>query len=54
VHADVAKAQSGDASAVVADEGCGQVEECLGAADGVMADALDAEQASVGRKADLP
>ena len=54
VHADVAKAQSGDASAVVADEGCGQVEECLGAADGVMADALDAEQASVGREADLP
>src|SRR5664280_660893 len=37
VHADVAKAQSEDASAVVADEGCGQVEERLGAADGVMA-----------------
>jgi hypothetical protein len=30
VHADVAEAESGDTSAVVADEGCGQVEECLG------------------------
>ena len=54
VDADVAEAESGDAGAVAADDGCGQVEEGLGAADEIMADALDAEQASVGREADLP
>ena len=54
VHTGVAEAQSGDAGSVVVDDGRGQAGECLRAADGVMADALDAEEAPVGGEADLP
>jgi hypothetical protein len=54
VHAGVAEAQSGDAGSVVVDDGRGQVGEGLRAADGVVADALDAEEAPVGGEADLP
>jgi len=54
VHADVAEAQSGDAGAVAGQDRGGQVGERLSAADRVVADALDAEQAPVGGEADLP
>jgi hypothetical protein len=54
VDAGVAEAEPGDAVAVVVDDGRGQGGEGLGAADGVVADALDAEEAPVGREADLP
>ena len=54
VDAGVAEAQPGDAGSVVVDDGRGQAGECPGAADGVVADALDAEQAPVGGEADLP
>ncbi|HVE95805.1 MAG TPA: hypothetical protein VNA67_02295 [Pseudonocardiaceae bacterium] len=43
VDAEVAETQPGDAGAFVGDEGCGEVGECLGAADRVVADALDAQ-----------
>jgi hypothetical protein len=36
--------------AVVGPDGCGEVGECLRAADGIMAEVLDAEQAPVARK----
>ena len=54
VDAGVAETQPGDASAGVGDDRCGEIGECLCAADGVVADTLDAQQASVGGKADLP
>ena len=54
VHPGVAEAQPGDAGAGVGDDRRGQVGEGLGAADRVVADALDAEQAPVGGEADLP
>jgi hypothetical protein len=50
----VAETQPGDAGAFVGDDRRGEIGECLGAADGVVADALDAQKAPVGRKADLP
>ena len=54
VDAGVAEPQPGDAGAGGGDDGRGQGGEGLGAADGVVADGLDAEQAPVGGKADLP
>src|SRR5512132_2239896 len=54
VGAGVAEAQSGDAGAGVGDDRRGEVGECLGAADRVVVQALDAEQAPVGGEADLP
>jgi hypothetical protein len=54
VHTNVAEAQSGDAGAGVGDDRGGELGEGLGAADRVVADGLDAEQAPVGGKADLP
>ena len=54
VGSGVAEAQPGDAGSVVVNDGRGQAGECGRAADGVMADALDAEQAPVGGEADLP
>ena len=54
VDAGVAETEPGDAGALVGDDRCGEFGECLSAADGVVADALDAEQASVGGEADLP
>ena len=54
VHPDIAEAQPGDPGAGVGDDRRGQLGEGLGAADRVVADALDAEQAPVGGEADLP
>ena len=54
VNARVAEPQPGDAGAGGGDQRRGQGGEGPGAADGVVADGLDAEQAPVGRKADLP
>jgi hypothetical protein len=54
VDTGVAEAQPGDAGAGVGDDRCGQLGECLGAADRVVAEVLDAEQAPVGGEADLP
>ena len=54
VHAGVAEAQPGDAGAGVGDDRCGEVGEGLGAADRVVAEALDAQEAPVGGEADLP
>ena len=54
VDARVAEPQPGDAGAGGGDQRRGQGGEGPGAADGVVADGLDAEQAPVGRKADLP
>jgi hypothetical protein len=54
VDAGIAEAQPGDAGAGGGDDRGGEVGECLRAADGVVADALDAEQAPVGGEADLP
>jgi hypothetical protein len=54
VHACVAEPQARDAGALGGNDRRGQVGERLGTADGVVADVLGAEQAPVGRKADLP
>jgi len=54
VHSDVAEPQPGDAGAGAGHDWSGQFGECLSAADRVVADALDAEQAPVGGEADLP
>jgi len=54
VDAGVAETEPGDAGSVAGDDGRGQGGECFRAADGVVADGLDAEQAPVGGKADLP
>ena len=54
VHPGVAEAQSGDAGTGVGDDRRGEIGERLGAADRVVAEALDAEQAPVGGEADLP
>ena len=54
VGADIAEAQSGDAGAGVGDDRRGQVGEGLGAADRVVAEALDAQEAPVGGEAELP
>src|SRR5215203_5978342 len=54
VHAGVAEAQPGDAGAGLGDDRRGQIGERSGAADRVVAEALDAEQAPVGGEADLP
>lgn len=54
VHAGVTEAQPGDAGADVGDDRRGQVGERSGAADRVVAEALDAQQAPVGGGADLP
>ena len=54
VHSGVAETQSGDAGGGLGDDGGGQVGEGLRAADGVVADGLDAEQAPVGGEAELP
>jgi hypothetical protein len=43
VHPGVAEAQARDAGAGVGDQRCGEVGERLGAADRVVADALDAQ-----------
>ena len=51
VDAGVTEAQPGDAGALVGEDRRGQVGERLGAADRVVADALDAEQAPVGGEA---
>ena len=50
----VAEAQSGDAGAGVGDDGCGEIDEGLCSPDRVAADGLDAKQAPVSEKADLP
>jgi hypothetical protein len=54
VHTNVAEAQPGDAGAGIGDDRGGELGEGFGAADRVVADALDAEQAPVGGEADLP
>src|SRR4030088_1119855 len=54
VGAGVAETQPGDVGAGVGKNGCGEIGECLGTADGVVADALDAQKAPVGCEADLP
>jgi hypothetical protein len=54
VHPGVCEAQTGDAGAGIGDDRGGQVGEGSGAVDRVVAEALDAEQASVGGEADLP
>jgi len=54
VHAGVAEAQPGDAGAGVGEDRCGEIGERVGTVDGVVAEALDAEQAPVGGEADLP
>ena len=54
VNAVVAEAKSGDACAFAGEDRGGEVGECLGAADRVVADGLDAEQAPVGGEAELP
>ena len=54
VDARVAETQPGDTGGVAGDDRRGEIGEGLGAADRVVADALDAEQAPVGREADLP
>jgi len=54
VHPGVAESQSGDTGAGVGDDRRGQVGEAGSAADRVVAEALDAEQAPVGGEADLP
>jgi hypothetical protein len=50
----VTETQSGDAGACVGDDGCREIGEGVRAADRVVADGLDAEQAPVGGKAELP
>ena len=52
--AGVGEAQSGDAVTGVGDDGVVDGGEDLGAAGGVVAESLDAEQALVGGEADLP
>jgi len=54
VHAGVAEAQAGEAGAGVGEDRRGQFGEGSGAADRVVADALDAEEAPVRGEADLP
>ena len=54
VHAGVTEAQPGDAGAGVGEQRCGEVGERLGAADRVVAEALDAQEAPVGGEAELP
>ena len=54
VGAGVAEAQPGDAGAGVGEDRRGQLGEGGSTADRVVAEALDAEQASVGGEADLP
>jgi hypothetical protein len=54
VHPGVAETQPGDAGADIGDDRRCELGECLGAADRVVAEALDAEQAPVGGEADLP
>jgi hypothetical protein len=49
----IAEAQRGGVLAVDVDR-AGEVGECVGSGDRVVADALDAEQAPVGGEADLP
>ena len=53
VHPGIAEAQAGDAGAGIGEDRGGQVGEGSGAADGIVADVLDAEQAPVGGEADL-
>ena len=50
----VAETEPGYAGAVAGDDRRGELGECLGAADRVVADALDAQEAPVGGEADLP
>ena len=54
VNPGVAEAQSGDAGALGGDERGGEIGKGLRAADRVVADGLDAEQAPVGGEAELP
>jgi hypothetical protein len=54
VDAGVTETQPGDAGALGGGDRCGEFGEGRCAADRVVADALDAEQAPVGGKADLP
>jgi hypothetical protein len=54
VNPGVAEAQSGDAGALGGDQRGGEIGKGVRAADRVVADGLDAEQAPVGGKAELP
>jgi hypothetical protein len=54
VNPGVAEAQSGDAGALAGDDRGGEIGKGLRAADRVVADGLDAEQAPVGGEAELP